>query len=187
MRPSQFIPRRSLSCFYSAGASSAWQSYPPLSFYRLSQPPEVANGSFRFRKSSSRAPSDGAQLDCRLSVRAATTAVTRCARGNWDDVGADGCRHGRFNDPFHTRLRPHRPTIIEWNRPSRILGSSPKVPYYRAPKSADDPLIGVAHMIAGTVVAICGSTIVLGCAGNRAPGEFVPVSLRVYQPMSGGC
>jgi len=103
----------------------------PLSFYRLSQPPEVDNGSFRFHKSSIRAPSDGAQLNRKLSVRAATNAATRCARGNRDAFGADRCRHGRFDNPFYTRFRPHRPTINEGNRLSRIPVSTPQVSYYR--------------------------------------------------------
>jgi hypothetical protein len=30
------------------------------------------------------------------------------------------------------------------------------MPHYQAPKSADDPLIGVAHMVAETIVAISG-------------------------------
>ena len=128
----------------------------PLSFYRLSQPPEVDNGSFRFHKSSIRAPSDGAQLNRKLSVRAATNAATRRAWSNRDGVGVDGCGHGRFDGPFHSRLRPHRSTVNEWNRPGRIRERAPKTPYYRAPKSVDDPLIGVAHMIADAVVLICG-------------------------------
>jgi hypothetical protein len=42
--------------------------------------------------------------------------------------------------------------VNERNKPGSIL----KVPCYQAPKSADDPLIGVAHMIADTIVAIGG-------------------------------
>jgi hypothetical protein len=50
VRLPELIARRSLSRFYSAWPGFASKSYPPLSFYRLSQPPEVDNDSFRFRK-----------------------------------------------------------------------------------------------------------------------------------------
>ena len=30
------------------------------------------------------------------------------------------------------------------------------MPYYQKPKSADDPLIGVAHMVGDTIMAIAG-------------------------------
>jgi hypothetical protein len=42
------------------------------------------------------------------------------------------------------------------SRSSRILGSSAKMAYYRAPKSLHDPLIEVAQMVADTLMAIGG-------------------------------
>jgi hypothetical protein len=34
--------------------------------------------------------------------------------------------------------------------------ASPKVPYYRAPRLADDPFVGVAHMVADAIITIGG-------------------------------
>jgi len=41
-------------------------------------------------------------------------------------------------------------------RSSRIPESALRVSYYRAPESADDPLIRVAHMVADAIVAVGG-------------------------------
>ena len=71
----------------------------------------AGNGPFRFRKSWTRAPADGAQLGQPPNPPAQAGTVARWARGAGDITGAHGCRHRCFDDSFYPRLRAHRPTV----------------------------------------------------------------------------
>ena len=44
----------------------------------------------------------------------------------------------------------------ERSGPSRLPGSTPKVPYHRALESADDPFIGMAHVVADAIITVGG-------------------------------
>jgi hypothetical protein len=57
------------------------------------------------------------------------------------------------------------------------------MPYYRAPKSAHDPLVDLAQMVADTIMAIGGplfwGVLVIG------PDELLPVNLKAFRSTSG--
>ena len=137
---------------------------------------KVDNGRLRFRKSWSRAPADivepGHPLD---HLAPATRSAAHSARVYWDAAGADGGRHGRFDDSFYSRLRAHRPTVNERSRSSRIPGDTSE-----------------NGILSSTKVRACSAdrggacegdrrrrwTVFLGCSGDRAPDELVPVNLK---------
>jgi hypothetical protein len=73
---------------------------------------KVDHDALRLRTSWSRAPADGVQPGHPFNLPApATSAAASGARGNRNAAGADGCSHGRFDNSFHPRLGPHRPTV----------------------------------------------------------------------------
>jgi hypothetical protein len=101
---------------------------------------KVGHDLFRLRTSWSRAPAGGVQPGHPFNLPAsATSAAASRARGNRNASGADGCRHGRFDNSFHPRLGTHRPTVTErsaWNQYQHhlqnVILSSNKLPTNKA-------------------------------------------------------